>query len=46
MEGTVEERVLEIQADKRQLVSKAFQDKRKKGNTKETRTADIMKLLA
>jgi len=46
MEGTVEERVLDIQAEKRQLVNKAFQDKEKKNKSKETRMADIMKLLA
>lgn len=46
MEGTVEEHVLDIQAEKRNVVAKAFHDKdgeRKK--TKETRMADIMKLL-
>ncbi|KAK4165276.1 putative SWI/SNF-related matrix-associated actin-dependent regulator of chromatin subfamily A member 3-like 1 [Cladorrhinum sp. PSN259] len=50
MEGTVEERVLDIQAEKRELVGKAFQEKDigKKGKkkAKETRTADILKLLA
>jgi SWI/SNF-related matrix-associated actin-dependent regulator of chromatin subfamily A3 len=47
MEGTVEERVLDIQSEKRQLVTKAFQEKQgKKTKTKETRMADIMKLLA
>ncbi|KAK3988514.1 putative SWI/SNF-related matrix-associated actin-dependent regulator of chromatin subfamily A member 3-like 1 [Cladorrhinum sp. PSN332] len=48
MEGTVEERVLDIQAEKRELVTKAFREKDKKGkkNAKETRTADILKLLA
>lgn len=45
MEGTVEERVLDIQAEKRQLVGKAFQEKVKNKKTKETRMADIMKLL-
>jgi SWI/SNF-related matrix-associated actin-dependent regulator of chromatin subfamily A3 len=46
MEGTVEERVLDIQGEKRELVSKAFQEKGKKEKTKETRIADIVKLLA
>jgi len=45
MEGTVEERVLDIQAEKRELVSKAFQEKGKKKATKETRMADLSKLL-
>jgi len=45
MENTVEERVLDIQAEKRQLVSKAFQEKDKNKKAKETRTADIAKLL-
>jgi len=46
MEGTVEERVLDIQGKKRELVNKAFQEKQVKGKrTKETRMADIMKLL-
>lgn len=46
MEGTVEERVLDIQGEKRELVGKAFQEKEgKKGKTKETRMADIQKLL-
>jgi SWI/SNF-related matrix-associated actin-dependent regulator of chromatin subfamily A3 len=47
MENTVEEQVLAIQAEKRQLVTKAFQEKQ--GNakkTKETRMADILKLLS
>lgn len=45
MEGTVEERVLDVQAEKRQLVSKAFKEKSKGKKTKETRMADITKLL-
>ncbi|KAK2613815.1 hypothetical protein N8I77_000697 [Diaporthe amygdali] len=45
MEGSVEERVLDIQAEKRQLVGKAFQEKVQGKKTKETRMADIMKLL-
>ena len=47
MEGTVEERVLDIQSEKRELVIKAFQEKHgKKTKTKETRMADIEKLLS
>lgn len=47
MEGTVEERVLDIQAEKRELVGKAFQESEKKGEKrKETRMADVMKLLS
>lgn len=47
MEGTVEERVLDIQHEKRELVSKAFQEKDVKGkNAKVTRMADIKKLLS
>lgn len=46
MEGTVEERVLDIQSEKRLLVGKAFQEKTKGEKTKDTRMADIMKLLA
>ncbi|KAI5463238.1 SNF2 family N-terminal domain-containing protein [Mariannaea sp. PMI_226] len=47
MEGSVEERVLDIQGEKRELVTKAFQEKtgqRKKA--KDTRMADVLKLLA
>jgi SWI/SNF-related matrix-associated actin-dependent regulator of chromatin subfamily A3 len=47
MEGTVEERVLDIQNEKRSLVSKAFQEqdgKRKKA--KESRLGDVLKLLS
>ncbi|KAL2267834.1 hypothetical protein VTJ83DRAFT_5111 [Remersonia thermophila] len=46
MEGTVEERVLDIQGEKRELVSKAFQEKGKQKKAKETRMADVLKLLA
>jgi len=46
MEGSVEERVLEIQADKRKLVGKAFQEKTKRGKEKSSSFGDIMKLLA
>jgi SWI/SNF-related matrix-associated actin-dependent regulator of chromatin subfamily A3 len=47
MEGTVEERVLDIQAEKRELVNKAFQEKRAtQGKTEVRRMADIMKLLS
>ncbi|KAM0595050.1 hypothetical protein ACHAPN_005525 [Verticillium nonalfalfae] len=45
MENTIEEQVLEIQAAKRELISKAFQEKSKEKKTKETRMADIVKLL-
>jgi SWI/SNF-related matrix-associated actin-dependent regulator of chromatin subfamily A3 len=44
MEDTVEERVLNVQSEKRQLVTKAFQEKQGK-KTKETRMADILKVL-
>lgn len=47
MEGTVEERVLDVQKEKRDLVTKAFQEKERKGkHTKDTRMADIAKLLS
>ena len=48
MEGSVEEQVLQIQADKRKLVTKAFQEKATKaqGNAKESRMGDVLKLLA
>ena len=48
MEGSVEERVLDIQGEKRELVSKAFQEKggKGKGKVKESRMADVLKLLA
>ncbi|TEA20776.1 Helicase-like transcription factor [Colletotrichum sidae] len=45
MEGTVEERVLDIQHEKRTLVGKAFQEKNKGKKSQETRMADIQKLL-
>lgn len=47
MEGSVEECVLDIQKEKRELVIKTFQDEDKKGKaTKDTRMADIAKLLS
>ncbi|KAK4130663.1 RAD5-like protein [Trichocladium antarcticum] len=46
MEGTVEERVLDIQSEKRELVNKAFQEKKGEKKTRETRMGDILKLLA
>lgn len=47
MEDSVEERVLNIQSEKRELVTKAFQERQEKGKkTKETRMADVLKLLA
>lgn len=45
MEDSIEERVLEIQAEKRKLVGKAFQEKTKGGKEKTTRMGDILKLL-
>lgn len=46
MEGSVEERVLDIQQEKRELVTKAFQEKTGRGKkAKDTRMADIRKLL-
>lgn len=45
MEGSIEERVLDIQSEKRKLVSKAFQEKSKDGKGKTTRMGDILKLL-
>lgn len=46
MENTVEERVLTIQSEKRELVGKAFREKERKGKkTKDTQTADVAKLL-
>jgi SWI/SNF-related matrix-associated actin-dependent regulator of chromatin subfamily A3 len=47
MENSVEERVLDIQSEKRELVSKAFQEqdgRRKKA--KESRMGDVLKLLS
>jgi SWI/SNF-related matrix-associated actin-dependent regulator of chromatin subfamily A3 len=48
MEGTVEERVLDIQAEKRELVGKAFQDgEGAKGKKfQESRTSDIARVLS
>ncbi|KAM4056760.1 HIRAN domain-containing protein [Hirsutella rhossiliensis] len=47
MENTVEERVLDIQSEKRELVGKAFPDKKKAGGkAKDTRATDVLKLLA
>jgi len=46
MENSIEERVLEIQKEKRKLVGKAFQEKGgKREKAKMTRLADIQKLL-
>ncbi|KAL5325706.1 hypothetical protein ACEPPN_006836 [Leptodophora sp. 'Broadleaf-Isolate-01'] len=45
MEDSIEERVLNIQAEKRLLVGKAFQEKAKGGKQKTTRMGDILKLL-
>ncbi|KAJ6444437.1 SNF2 family domain-containing protein [Purpureocillium lavendulum] len=47
MEESVEERVLAIQSEKRELVGKAFQEKDKKSKkSKDTRMADVKKLLS
>ncbi|KAH6607662.1 hypothetical protein Trco_003975 [Trichoderma cornu-damae] len=46
MEGTIEERVLDVQQEKRDLVTKAFQEKGKANKSKDTRMADVMKLLS
>jgi SWI/SNF-related matrix-associated actin-dependent regulator of chromatin subfamily A3 len=46
MEDSIEERVLSIQAEKRKLVGKAFQEKEKGGKEKNTRMGDILKLLS
>lgn len=46
MEDSIEERVLSIQAEKRLLVGKAFQEKAKGGKEKTTRMGDILKLLS
>jgi SWI/SNF-related matrix-associated actin-dependent regulator of chromatin subfamily A3 len=46
MEDSIEERVLTIQAEKRKLVGKAFQEKEKSGKEKTTRMGDILKLLS
>lgn len=45
MEGSVEESVLDIQADKRELVGKAFQERRDGARARNTRVADVQKLL-
>lgn len=46
MEGSVEERVLDVQSEKRELVTKAFQEKNSKNKKRQTtRAADISKLL-
>ncbi|KAH6895397.1 SNF2 family N-terminal domain-containing protein [Thelonectria olida] len=46
MEDSVEERVLDIQSEKRELVTKAFQEKTgQKKKAKDTRMADVLKLL-
>jgi SWI/SNF-related matrix-associated actin-dependent regulator of chromatin subfamily A3 len=45
MEGSVEERVLNIQVEKRELVNKAFRERAGNKKAKETRMADVAKLL-
>ena len=46
MEGSVEEQVLNIQAEKRELIGTAFQEKDGKKKAKVTRMADLKKLLS
>ncbi|PFH61570.1 hypothetical protein XA68_16993 [Ophiocordyceps unilateralis] len=47
MEDSVEERVLTIQSEKRELVGKAFCEKAKKGGkAKDTRAADVSRMLS
>jgi SWI/SNF-related matrix-associated actin-dependent regulator of chromatin subfamily A3 len=47
MKGSIEEKVLDIQAGKRKLMMQAFGDKTmKRGNERATRMADIERLLA
>jgi SWI/SNF-related matrix-associated actin-dependent regulator of chromatin subfamily A3 len=47
MEGSVEERVLDVQGKKRELVTKAFREKNARNKRREnTRAADISKLLS
>ncbi|KAL6898334.1 SNF2 family N-terminal domain-containing protein [Trichoderma evansii] len=46
MEGTVEERVLDVQQEKRDLVNKAFQEKGTTKKSKDTRIRDVLKLLS
>jgi SWI/SNF-related matrix-associated actin-dependent regulator of chromatin subfamily A3 len=45
MNESVEERVLEIQAEKRSMVSLAFKEKAKGQRATESRSADVKKLL-
>ncbi|KAI5260950.1 SNF2 family DNA-dependent ATPase domain-containing protein [Aureobasidium subglaciale] len=46
MEGSIEERTLDIQAEKRKLMMMAFQEKdSKRGKTKSSRLGDVEKLL-
>ncbi|CAG8984075.1 hypothetical protein HYALB_00003017 [Hymenoscyphus albidus] len=45
MEGSVEERVLDVQAEKRKLVSTAFREEGMGRREKNTRMGDILKLL-
>jgi SWI/SNF-related matrix-associated actin-dependent regulator of chromatin subfamily A3 len=46
MEGSIEERTLEIQAEKRKLMMMAFQEKdSKRSKTKKSRLGDVEKLL-
>ena len=45
MEDSIEERTLQIQADKRKLMSAAFREKGKRGQGSHARLGDIQKLL-
>lgn len=46
MEGSIEERTLDIQAEKRKLMMMAFQEKdSKRSKTKSSRLGDVEKLL-
>lgn len=44
--GSIEERVLNIQEEKRQLVGKAFRDKPTSGQNKQVSLNDVRKVLA
>ena len=45
MEESVEERVLQIQGEKRKLVSMAFKEKKKGAKARESTSVDVRKLL-
>lgn len=47
MDGSIEERTLDIQAEKRKLMQAAFQEKSsKRGSGRNARLGDITKLLS